>query len=229
MRKRSKPWRAPSTSAFRRIEATDYRFERRAGAGIVNRDLGQCGLDRGNRRRIAVGFQAQCGILGIERQAPRQGFENPRVADAQCGQNERDVARVFSIEFAQQFEQRLDRGLAQFHDGLHQIVRHVAHIVPDRAYEKRKGGRRMERVEQIDQQRLQIHQVGIVILGGEMDEIGQRLLRRLENRVQQPLIDRDIAVPGSLEQRIRRDAFVASRVENEFRMRQETTLLLLRR
>jgi hypothetical protein len=48
----------------------------------------------------------------------------------------------------------------------------------------------------------------------------------IENRVDQTLVDGNIAVPGGLQQRIGRDAFIACRIENEFRMRQETTLLL---
>jgi hypothetical protein len=48
----------------------------------------------------------------------------------------------------------------------------------------------------------------------------------VQNSVQQPLVDGYIAVSGSLQQRVGRDARIVSRVENEFRMRQETTLLL---
>ena len=54
----------------------------------------------------------------------------------------------------------------------------------------------------------------------------KQCFRAIEKRVQQPLIHGDIAVTRGFEQPIGRDAVVASRLENQIRTYQESTLVL---
>ena len=72
-----------------------------------------------------------------------------------------------------------------------------------------------KRAEQIDQQRIQIHQIAGVILRRKTHDIGKRVLGKIENRVQQPLIHRNVSMSGGFQQLIGRNAFIASRVQNQ--------------
>ena len=73
-------------------------------------------------------------------------------------------------------------------------------------------------MEQIDQQRIQIHQIVFVILRGKTHDVGKRVLGEIENRVQQPLIHRNVPMSGGFQQLIGRNAFVASRLQNQIGM-----------
>ena len=72
----------------------------------------------------------------------------------------------------------------------------------------------MKGVKQVDQQWIEIHQIAGVILRRKTYNIGQRVLGKIENRVQKPLIHRNVSMSGGLQQLIGRNAFVASRLQD---------------
>jgi hypothetical protein len=81
-------------------------------------------------------------------------------------------------------------------------------------------------VEQIDQQRIEIHEIVCVVLGREPHQVGDGLVRPIQQGPQEPLIDRDISMRGSFQELIGGNLGVAFRLQNQIGTWQETTLLL---
>jgi hypothetical protein len=69
-------------------------------------------------------------------------------------------------------------------------------------------------VEKIDQQWIEIHEITFVIFGGKTDQVRERVIRVIENGVQEPLVNRDITMSSSFEEPIGRDVLIASRLQN---------------
>ena len=62
--------------------------------------------------------------------------------------------------------------------------------------------------------------------GGEANQVWNRPLGTIENRVQKAMIDRDVSVGGCFQQRIDRNILVSFRIENQIGAQRGTTLLL---
>lgn len=130
------------------------------------------------------------------------------------------------FEFGEQSEQRIHRNRSKLDKRFHQIVRDVVRIPPNQIQKKREGFGRSEVPEDVDQFQIEIDWVVIMALGGKAHQVRERVLWMVNQRVQQTMIYRNIALRCGFEKSVGRNAFIAPRLQNKIGSRQTLLLFL---
>jgi hypothetical protein len=99
-------------------------------------------------------------------------------------------------------------------------------ILANQVNQKRQGPRRVKNAKDVDQRLLEIHRIVVVACCRKTDQVRNRLLGMIENRVQKAVIDGDMSLGGRLKQRVGRNAFEVFRIENQIGSQCGATLLL---
>jgi hypothetical protein len=194
----------------------DSRLNHLPLAAFLLGEFGQRSFQRGHSRGIAVNIETQRCIVEVGVEPAGEELDHSRVAHAERRQDEGQVAGVVLAKLAGQFEQRLQRGGAQAHDTLHNLVRNVGRIAAYPLDQVRQNFGRRQIAEDVFHHLFQIERILFVVLSGEAQHVGDGAFALIHNRVQKAMVDGDVAVSRRLQQLVNRNLSQMLRIEDEF-------------
>ena len=121
-----------------------------------------------------------------------------------------------AIEFLENSEKRPYRGRSQSNQSLHQLIANIVWIPPHQIGKERQRFRRSQVPEDTYQFQLEIDRVLCMVFLSEADQVRYRRVRMIQDRVQEAVIYRDVAVRRGFEQCISPNAFVRPGFQEKF-------------